>query len=83
MILFRYIKMSSPRINGLICFGCILTYVAVIVWGVDLSNEASAKAACKVCEDIYILNTNCLKTAYTITRGLILLKVIIKLQYFE
>ena len=40
--------MSSPRINGLICFGCIIGYLAVILWGVGLSDNAKSHAICKV-----------------------------------
>ncbi|XP_077986164.1 gamma-aminobutyric acid type B receptor subunit 2-like [Glandiceps talaboti] len=30
-----YIKMSSPRLNNVIIFGCILAYVSVILFGLD------------------------------------------------
>ena len=32
---YRIIKMSSPRINNAICFGCILCYLSVFLYGLD------------------------------------------------
>uniref|UniRef100_A0A7M5URL4 Gamma-aminobutyric acid type B receptor subunit 2 n=1 Tax=Clytia hemisphaerica TaxID=252671 RepID=A0A7M5URL4_9CNID len=31
----KVIKMSSPKINNIICFGCMLCYVAVVLYGLD------------------------------------------------
>lgn len=35
MYICRYIKMSSPYLNNLIIIGCILTYLSVIILGLD------------------------------------------------
>ena len=33
--MFRYIKLSSPKLNDVAVIGCILVYVAVILLGFD------------------------------------------------
>ncbi|XP_067619626.1 gamma-aminobutyric acid type B receptor subunit 2 isoform X2 [Eurosta solidaginis] len=44
----RYIKMSSPHLNNLIIIGCIITYISVILLGLDttLSSVAAFPFIC-------------------------------------
>jgi len=35
LLLRRYIKLSSPRLNNIAVVGCILVYTAVILLGLD------------------------------------------------
>ncbi len=42
----RLIKLSSPRMNTLMTVGCVLSYVAVVLYGVDL--ESVHHAVCPV-----------------------------------
>ncbi len=44
----RHIKMSSPNMNNLIIIGCILTYVSVILLGLD-SNLAAEESFPYIC----------------------------------
>jgi len=44
----RYIKMSSPNLNNLIIIGCILTYISVIILGLD-SKLTSVEAFPYIC----------------------------------
>lgn len=46
--LSRQIKMSSPNMNNLIIIGCILTYISVILLGLD-SNLISEAAFPYIC----------------------------------
>lgn len=45
----RYIKMSSPYLNNLIIIGCILTYLSVIILGLDssLTSEQNFAIICR------------------------------------
>ncbi len=45
---FRHIKMSSPNMNNLIIIGCILTYISVILLGLD-SNLAAEETFPYIC----------------------------------
>ena len=49
----RFIKMSSPNMNNLIIVGCILSYLGVIVLGVDgrLVAPDNFHYLCSVCEN--------------------------------
>lgn len=38
----RYIKMSSPHLNNLIIFGCIMTYASIIFLGLDTTLSSIA-----------------------------------------
>ena len=42
---FRYIKMSSPNLNNVIIAGCILIYVAGVLFGLD---KEQASYLCQV-----------------------------------
>jgi len=35
--MFRYIRMSSPSLNNIILFGCMLAYISIILMGVNSS----------------------------------------------
>ncbi|XP_077989812.1 gamma-aminobutyric acid type B receptor subunit 1-like [Glandiceps talaboti] len=48
----RFIKMSSPYMNNLILFGCILAYISIILSGIDTSITGSN-------EYLLIQKTNC------------------------
>lgn len=45
---FRFIKLSSPNINNLICAGCIVLYAAVILHGLD-TNTVDIKHIATIC----------------------------------
>lgn len=50
-IFFRYIKLSSPKLNNIAVIGCILVYLAVVLLGVDhatLPSEKYFTVACTV-----------------------------------
>ena len=51
-VIFRYIKMSSPRINYMIALGCMLIYTAVIIWGVDKAGFTTQRVLCSVRDDL-------------------------------
>lgn len=51
MLDFRFIKMSSPRMNNIIVVGAILIYIAGILLGLDgnfVSPSAEAILRCRV-----------------------------------
>ncbi|EDV27221.1 uncharacterized protein TRIADDRAFT_54955 [Trichoplax adhaerens] len=53
----RHIKMSSPTINNLFLFGCIICYIAAITFGID-SNSAGGvfpPAICAVIRDYQLI----------------------------
>lgn len=48
----RFIRMSSPQINNLIIFGCILAYTSVLLMGIDstlLGKRSSESAMNFIC----------------------------------
>ena len=46
----KYIKMSSPYLNNMIILGCIMTYLSVVLLGIDtgLVSEDQIPAVCTV-----------------------------------
>lgn len=57
LISFRYIKLSSPRLNNMAVVGCILVYTAVILLGLDhatLPSKTAFPTVCTVKEHKYV-----------------------------
>ncbi|CAB0001749.1 unnamed protein product, partial [Nesidiocoris tenuis] len=46
---FRYIKLSSPKLNNVAGVGCVLVYTAVILLGLDSATLPSTKIFPTIC----------------------------------
>ncbi|XP_077866298.1 gamma-aminobutyric acid type B receptor subunit 2-like [Saccoglossus kowalevskii] len=44
----RFIKMSSPRLNNIMILGCVLTYISVVMFGID-SNVFQGNSLLTMC----------------------------------
>ena len=59
--ILRFIRMSSPQINNLIIAGCILSYISVLLMGIDSSllgmenSQAAMNFICAVRKISYII----------------------------
>ncbi|EDV21504.1 uncharacterized protein TRIADDRAFT_30374 [Trichoplax adhaerens] len=65
----RFIKMSSPNINNLLTIGCIICYVAIILFGVDTNFMASVNLPI-----IYAMRVWFLCIGFTIAFGSLFVK---------
>lgn len=56
-VIYRSIKLSSPKLSNIIAAGCILVYAAVILLGMDYStlpaNEIAFPIICTVSASIF------------------------------